>query len=281
MKLIKLTSLISALLSCANPGLCNIHESRSLHECSASIFWDGYPHADPLNTYETGMVKYLAECAEDTYLYTRDECYLSTPIELQDGKKLRVEDCGDEGEFKLFDSDFLRWSLYHLLEEDGTNTGTTILAFMGTDLDLVAQIVQDASIVVAGPSIKAVALKAVQKYWELNPTYITGHSLGGTIAEMVCDQTGANGASFGAPGPYGTSLNLITEEKYDGAKFSVIMNVNDKVGTFPLLNGAYGYEKSHVACSDEVLFMDFLTDDGYGHDATSYTDEIWTKFRNW
>jgi len=212
-------------------------------------------------------------------------------------KKLRVEECGAEGGLNNtfeadFEADYLSWGLYRLLEEDGTETETTILAFMGTDsfgdgeLDEwieLSQLAQDFSIIFAGTSIQAVAQKAVQKYWELNPTYITGHSLGGTIAEMVCDQTGAYGASFGAPGPWGHEWNLLTEEKYDGAKFSVIMNVNDEVGGFPLLNSASGYEFSHVACSDQVLSIDFPASSNttYGHSSTSYLENIWTHNPNW
>jgi len=91
MKLIKLTSIIYALLSSADTGFCNIVRTRSLHECGSSVFSSGFPHADPLSTNETGMVKYLAICMNDIYLrygdYAREQCDLSRPIEIQDGKK--------------------------------------------------------------------------------------------------------------------------------------------------------------------------------------------------
>merc|ERR1711920_771582 len=55
------------------------------------------------------------------------------------------------------------------------------------------------------------------KCWaeEYNVDYITGHSLGGFIAEVVAAHTGKGGASFLSPGPRGTLEMKVREELWN------------------------------------------------------------------
>ncbi len=81
----------------------------------------------------------------------------------------------------------------------------TILAFMGTDFTNIEQIVADIwSTPMSTDLIKTMAeeAKRVAESMSPPPDYITGHSLGGIIAEMVCSMTGIPGASFGAIGAF-------------------------------------------------------------------------------
>ena len=67
----------------------------------------------------------------------------------------------------------------------------------------------------------------------LRPDYITGHSLGGTIAETVASFTGIPGMSFNAPGPVGfiTETPFLNPDKaaYTGIMFEAHLRENDPV----------------------------------------------------
>jgi len=95
--------------------------------------------------------------------------------------------------------DAIQWAKYEILR--GEHKGKTILAYMGTDLLNVEQVLADIySVPLATSLIDNMADDAVNVAIAENPDYITGHSLGGLIAEMVCTDTGIEGASFAALG---------------------------------------------------------------------------------
>jgi hypothetical protein len=97
----------------------------------------------------------------------------------------------------------LQWSTYTI--NQGEHKGETILAIMGTgfSLDNAEQIIADIwSVPRATEMMRTMANEAKEIALAEKATYITGHSLGGRIAEMVCSMTGIPGASFGAIGTF-------------------------------------------------------------------------------
>jgi hypothetical protein len=98
----------------------------------------------------------------------------------------------------------LQWATYTI--NQGEHEGETILAIMGTEFNpfgFQEQIIADLwSVPMATDLIRNMADDAKNIALEQNATYITGHSLGGIIAEMVCSLTGIPGASFGAIGAF-------------------------------------------------------------------------------
>ena len=97
----------------------------------------------------------------------------------------------------------LQYATYTI--NQGEHEGKTILAFMGTKLNA-EQLYADFSIifstVMGTDMIRAMARQATDVALRINPDFITGHSLGGYLAEMVCSETGIKGASFGALGAF-------------------------------------------------------------------------------
>ena len=105
-------------------------------------------------------------------------------------------------EFFFDGKDALQWSTYTI--NQGKHRGETILAIMGTDpANNVEQVITDLwSVPMATDMMRNMANEAREIALAQNATYITGHSLGGIIAEMVCSMTGIPGASFGAIGAF-------------------------------------------------------------------------------
>merc|ERR1712194_403671 len=97
--------------------------------------------------------------------------------------------------------DALQYATYTI--NQGQYQGQTILAFMGTVFSNIEQVVADIwSTPMSTDLMKNMANEAKDVAERLNPDFITGHSLGGIIAEMVCSMTGIKGASFGAIGAF-------------------------------------------------------------------------------
>ena len=97
--------------------------------------------------------------------------------------------------------DALQWATYNI--NQGPHKGKKILAYMGTDFSNVEQVAADIwSTPMANNMIKTMANEAKEVAIKEKPDFITGHSLGGLIAEMVCSMTGIPGASFAALGAF-------------------------------------------------------------------------------
>jgi len=102
---------------------------------------------------------------------------------------------------RLDGKDALQYATYTI--NQGQYQGQTILAFMGTVFSNIEQVVADIwSTPMSTDLMKNMANEAKDVAERLNPDFITGHSLGGIIAEMVCSMTGIKGASFGAIGAF-------------------------------------------------------------------------------
>ena len=82
---------------------------------------------------------------------------------------------------------------------------------------------------------------------ELKPDLITGHSLGGLIAEVVASHTRIPGIAFNSPGPVGfiTETPLYNKDKtfYKGLQFEVHLRENDPVSQ---LNYEWHINKSPI-----------------------------------
>ena len=104
----------------------------------------------------------------------------------------------------MFDGAFLQYARYHI--NSGPHAGKTILAFTGTH-DSAKAMTAGVATVMSTFSMRNQATNtfidfAIKIAIDANPHFVTGHSLGGMIAEVVCSFTGIPGASFDAPGVF-------------------------------------------------------------------------------
>ena len=172
----------------------------------------------------------------------------------------------------------LRWVLYTARSGHGLPAGATILAFMGTDFDDTfrareAQMAQDAAIPLGGEAIIRARDAAVRAVKEAKPDYVTGHSLGGLLAECAASYTGSSGASFGAPGPVGEP-NLADGGKQGGARWATVLHRADPVVS---LDQAGGRRHSHIGHAKHVLWLDGAVERGAGGDpATGHS--MWYSY---
>lgn len=155
-----------------------------------------------------------------------------------------------------FRTDFrtnIGWALYEVRK--GPYRGKTIMAFRGTDVNSVQQVLQDISSVYNGPMSILARRSAVVTIRKHQPDYITGHSLGGLIAEMACSYTGKPGASFAAPGPVGITENLADGGRYAGVQWRTVINTNDVVAR--TIGGVQGTSRSHISHSTDIQWLEF------------------------
>jgi hypothetical protein len=111
-------------------------------------------------------------------------------------------DCTELFDMENFDGkDALQWSTYTIMQ--GPHEGKKVLAFQGTDFSNLEQVLADIwSVPMATDLMRNMRAEAVAVAKEQNPHFITGHSLGGILAELVCSETGIPGASFAALGAF-------------------------------------------------------------------------------
>lgn len=123
-------------------------------------------------------------------------------------------DCSELFDMENFDGkDALQWSTYTIMQ--GGHEGKKVLAFQGTDPSNLEQILADIwSVPLATDMMRNMRKEAVAVAKEQNPHFITGHSLGGIIAELVCSETGIPGASFAALGAF-DPFSLMDRESYE------------------------------------------------------------------
>ena len=80
------------------------------------------------------------------------------------------------------------------------------------------------------PVIRATLTEAVRVAKSNQVNWVTGHSLGGLIAEAVCASSGIGGSSFDTPGPwYKTDVerNVIDGNRYNGIPFEYFQGEGD------------------------------------------------------
>jgi hypothetical protein len=142
----------------------------------------------------------------------------------------------------------LQWAIY------STSKGS-ILAFMGTDFpnDWGArsqQLWQDKGIPMGDNSFRNARDQAIDVVRRYRPTWVTGHSLGGILAECAASYTGTKGAVFGAPGPVG--FPNLAGDNYAGVPFRVIIHSGDPARNIGRITG---YKYSHIVYSGDVWWL--------------------------
>lgn len=147
--------------------------------------------------------------------------------------------------------DALQWGTYEI--NQGLYTGKTILAFMGTKPSKFEQLIADAWSVPLGNDMMRnmtddavqVALSVIEDVGGKENLFITGHSLGGIVAELVCSELGIEGASFGAIGaydPYSLFDQTIVEEIVGAIDDPVNIVIDD----FRSILLRFGYESEEI-----------------------------------
>jgi len=160
------------------------------------------------------------------------------------------------------------WAMYTITR--GRHEGKTILSFRGThNIEGVRQYL---NIIGNGPLIKAAAWEAERIARKYMPDFVTGHSLGGFLAEVTCSRTGVPGASFAAPGPVGQISHGLTGDKYGGVKWKTVINRNDIVIT--TVGGIGGSQSSHIVKSSNILWLDWRGDLSACHDMQTYLNQV-------
>jgi len=122
--------------------------------------------------------------------------------------------CSELFDMENFDGkDALQWSTYTIMQ--GAHKGEKVLAFQGTDPNNLEQILADIwSVPLATDMMRNMRKEAVAVAKEQNPHFITAHSLGGILVELVCSETGIPGASFAALGAF-DPFSLMDRESFE------------------------------------------------------------------
>ena len=187
----------------------------------------------------TILLPTLAVCAKDVYFFEQKHNLTKYVRELE---QHRVRE-------KLGSKNKIQYSVYEIIE--GPFEGKIILAIRGTksvrsiyhDINLIdsEQILQHYMPAIFGKmdphdgwDIIREIIKIVRDVAEqIKPDFLTGHSLGGLLCEVVSSYTRIPGISFNCPGPVGlvteTSFLNPDSEYYKGVEFEVHLRENDPV----------------------------------------------------
>jgi len=152
-----------------------------------------------------------------------------------------VEQCVVMMNDSIDGKDALQYATYTI--KQGPYANKTILSFMGTDFSNVEQLYADIwSTPFASDMMTTMATEAADVANRLQPDFVTGHSLGGIIAEMVCSMTGFKGASFGAIGAF-DPFSRVDEAIVDGMTSGITGSaVEVMTETFRLTLSGFGYD---------------------------------------
>lgn len=134
--------------------------------------------------------------------------------------------------------DSIGWSLLKI-QYHGKYADKYIFAIRGTDPSVKNNLISDWSMYMGKMDIIRHDISQVEEWYQqildtgVTPDYITGHSLGGTVAEVMAAKYGIDGVSFAAPGPYSDNddYNLIKglDKNITKSRFLAIVNPNDFV----------------------------------------------------
>lgn len=161
--------------------------------------------------------------------------------------------------------------LLHAHEFDGAISwatyrfrGGVILAFMGSRGSTQKQ-QADQVLAGGGPDFFRARTAAIAIGWEFKPDFVTGHGLGGSLAECVCSYCGVPGAAFsplaviGSEGPMGDPC-LADGRRHTGVQFQVVASKTDR-GV--LLGTGGDYEKGHIVKPEHIRWArDFPDEEG-------------------
>lgn len=183
----------------------------------------------PSEDYQTESVYALAKISENVY----DLNYREDIAKLNEG-------LSEFGYSVIEDSITKDPSMLHMAVWESSKNGNRVLAFKGTDLDNRQDRLQDLALFLGGESSAAIVQPTVSKAKELVEQYgvnlITGHSLGGYLAEIFATNNDLQGIAFCAPGTNGPNTQL------GGSVVKGFHNVNfenDMLGN--LMTGKYAH----------------------------------------
>ena len=182
-----------------------------------------------------------AICANDCYFFDKKVGFHKYVREL---KQHRVEE-------NLTTDTNLQYALYSVTKP-GQYKNKTILAFRGTasvrtiqqNLDLIdpdqilAHLLPDQfecleKMEDGWEKVRSAIKSGIQAAESLYPDYLTGHSLGGLIAESVASYTRIPGFSFNCPGPVGlvTETSFLNQDRHywEGVQFETHLRRGDPV----------------------------------------------------
>ena len=96
----------------------------------------------------------------------------------------------------------------------------------------------------------------------LQPDFVTGHSLGGLLAEVVSSHNKIPGVAFNAPGPVGfvTETSFLSQDKwqYEGVKFEVHLRKLDPVSQVIRYNSILLLRKVIIRCVLQLILDELL-----------------------
>ena len=102
-------------------------------------------------------------------------------------------------------------------------------------------------------------------------TFVTGHSLGGLLAEVVGSHTGLPGVAFAPMGPVGVP-NLADGTAYQDVPWKVLVHRDDPVQIF---GRGSGWQSSHIVAGANIKILDFVdSDDRYPHQMSLYCRRV-------
>ena len=161
--------------------------------------------------------------------------------------------------------DALQWATYQI--QQGPYQGKTILSFMGTKPSIAEQLIADIwSVPLANGMMRNMTDDAVQIAQQVmeevggkENLFISGHSLGGIVAELTCSELGIQGASFGAIGafdPYSLAdVNEVDEIvagiENSGTEKAVINGYIDEIRT---MFSSLGYSEEDINSEIQNIF---------------------------
>ena len=141
----------------------------------------------------------------------------------------------------------------------GGYKGKTILAFRGTHNR--NQVLQDLHLAAGGGRrIRRVVSQALEAHREHDPDWVTGHSLGGMLAEIVASHTGSPGVAFAPPGPVLDRTNLANGDRHACRPFKVVVHRKDFIAQacqrIPVGKEG-GYGNSHIVEARDIHWLPY------------------------
>jgi len=158
--------------------------------------------------------------------------------------------------------DALQWATYTI--NQGIYTNRTILAYMGTNPGNLEQLIADLWSVPLGNAMMRnmtddavnIALGVIDEVGGKENLFITGHSLGGIVAELVCSELAIEGASFGAIGAF--DPYTLADEAVIGGILGVVEPQLQLIDQYTQILLAFGFEGDEIQeMMDEFTVSNF------------------------
>merc|ERR1711865_154897 len=127
-----------------------------------------------------------------------------------------------------------------------------------------------------GPDFFQARTAAVAIGWELKPDFVTGHGVGGSLAECVCSYCGVPGVAFGPLGVVGSNgpmgnPSMADGRRHTGVQFQVVAAKTDRA---VLLGTGGDYEKCHIVKPENIHWARDFPDEGGAKAMFQYVQQI-------